>query len=253
MDNLVVVKHNKLIEAGYRLNIYESRILLSCIAQIDSMGSVDVNKTFTVNAKDLMGLTGINTNSRYKHLRRAANTLYERSVTMELDEGGYVKTRWVSTIWFRKNDSTIEIKFAQIIIPFLTQLRRDFTRYGLENVLKFTSSWSIRVYELIVKWGGTEKEVDLDWLKTQFQLEDKYNRVNDLRNRVLDVAVKDINEHSDMKVGYEQVKRGRRVTGFIFRYELKNKSKKPSKKELENKARPGESYEQVKTRLRQTR
>lgn len=255
MDNLVVVKHNKIVEAGYRLSIYESRILLCCIAQINSMGEINAEDVFTINAKELMGLTGVDSTSCYRHLKTAAESLYERSAIIELGKGDYLKTRWVSAVWFRENDSTIEVQFAQKMLPYISQIRRDFTQYRLENILKFTSSWSIRFYELIVKWEGKEKFVDLKWLKTRFQLEDKYDRVCDLRRRVLDVAVKEINEHSDMKVSYTQEKRGRRVIGFTFKYSPKDRRKldRVPRAEIEKQARPGESYDDVRQRLHKNR
>ena len=251
---LIVVKHNGVIEAGYKLTLYETRILLFCIAQIDSMEALSTDTTFVVYADELFDLLELDRKSAYRHLKKAAESLIRRIVTINLaEEGSYMETHWVSSITYK--EGSVGLRFGKDIIPFISELSRNFTKYKLENVLQFRSSYSIRLYELLVKWEGDSKYVELAWIKDRFQLEEKYKDITNLKRRVLDVAVKEINEHSDMKVDYEQVKRGRRVTGFIFKYEPKSRRKvdRIPKAEIESQARPGETYQQVKIRLRQTR
>jgi len=256
-----VVKSNAIIDAGYYLSIYENRILLTCISQINSMGEIGLNDVFTVSAQDLIGLIGLDDKNTYKQLKKAVDRLYERSVTIELPNNEILKVRWVSSIKYIKQAGTVELKFSQDMIPYISQLRREFTQYRLNNVLMFKSNYSIRVYELLVKWSGGSKIVTVEWLKKQFQLEKKYTRIGDLKKYVLDIAVKEINQYSDMNVQYSQIKQGRNVTGLKFEYSLKNpvtKKTKPtfhdkvngiSKSYIEKHARIGESYAQAADRL----
>lgn len=264
MDNynkLTVVKHNALAEAGYRFSIYESRIILTCISKINSMGAIDNNETFTVTVGDLAGLNRLDKNSAYRNLEKAVNRLFERSVTIELPNNEVLKMRWVSSIKYIKNAGTVELQFSQKIIPYISQLRRDFTQYRLQNVLLFKSNYSIRIYELLIKWGGNEKVIEVDWLKKHFRIEGKYKNIGDLKKKVIEPAMNEINEHSDMVVSYEQVKRGRRIVGFRFTYGLKRKPTKKSvhgindringvsKATIEKQARAGETYEQAAARI----
>ncbi len=260
-DKLVVVKHNSIVDAGYKLSIYENRILLICISQINSMGEIGLNDVFTVRAQDLIGLIGLDDKNTYKQLQNAVNRLYERSVTIELPNDERLKVRWVSSIKYIKQEGTVELKFAQDMIPYISQIRREFTQYRLNNILMFTSNYSIRVYELLVKWGGKEKVITVNELKKKFQIQDKYKNIGDFKKRVLDIAIKEINQYSDMNVQYSQVKQGRNVTGLKFEYSLKNsvtKKTKPtfhdkvngiSKSYIEKHARRGESYSQAADRL----
>ena len=160
----------------------------------------------------------------------------------------------------------IRLRFAQDVLPFLSVLETQFTRYKLEAVGKMTSVYAVRLYELLIQWGGVGKrEIEIDWLKQRFQIEDKYSAIKDLKKYVIDAAVNQINKYSDISVTYNQRKTGRAVTHFIFTFEAKNKavsttekssnSKKKltasekdmifgvSKSEIEKLARPGESYE----------
>lgn len=258
-NKLTVVKHNAIIDGAYRLNIYENRILLVCIGQIDSMADIGPDDKFIVRVQDLIDLVGVDSKSAYCNLEKAANRLYERSVIVDLPDNVVLKTRWISSIKYIKHAGMVELKFAQDMIPYISQLRRDFTKYRLNNVLMFKCNYSIRVYELIVRWSGNEKEIMIDELKKQFQLESKYTRIGDLKKKVLDPAVKEINQYSDMRFSYSQIKRGRNVIGFLFQYGLKNKPAKERKgfgklngidrSEIDSKARPGESYQQAAKRL----
>ena len=260
-NQLTVVKHNSIVEAGYRLSIYENRILLTCISQIDSMGVIGLDDTFTVSVQDLVGLNGLNSKSAYRNLQKAVDRLFERSVTIELPNDEILKMRWVSSIKYISKAGMIELQFSQKIIPYISELRREFTQYRLNNVLMFKSNYSIRIYELLVKWGGNEKTVEVDWLKKQFQIENKYKTIGNLKAKVLNIAVAEINQHSDMIVNYEQVKRGRNIVAFRFVYGLKSQPKKKqksgfndkvngvSKTEIEKQARKGETYQQVASRI----
>jgi len=260
--NLVVVKHNAVIEAGYRLSIYENRILLTCIGQVDSIGTIDLNDSFTVTAQDLIDLVGLDNKNTYKQLQNATKRLMQRVVIIKLPNNETLETHWVSSAKYSPNIGTVSIKFAQDIIPYISELRRNFTKYHLNNVLLFKSNYSIRIYELLVKWGGHEKTISIDWFKQHFQLEDKYARIGNLKQKVIDVAVNERNAHSNMTLSYSQIKRGRTIVAFKFKYALKDTPHKKqtldyyekiygvSNREIKAQARPGESYLDAVDRIR---
>ena len=115
------------------------------------------------------------------------------------------------------------------------------------------STYSIRLYEWLCQWLSVgDREIGVDWLKTQWQLSDKYQRLSDLKKWVIDVAVEEVNEHSNLWVTYSQRKSGRTVTHFQFKFGLKNPPKeKPqlTEEEINRQARPGESRATVIARL----
>lgn len=252
-----MVKHNNIVEAGYRLSINENRVLLTCISQIDSMGVINSDDKFIVTVQDLIDLIGLDTKNTYKQLELAAKRLYSRSVSINLPDNRLLETRWVSSIEYIPNSGSVELQFSQKIIPYISELRREFTQYRLNNILMFKSNYSIRIYELLVKWDGNTKVVEVDWLKKKFQIEDKYKNIGDLKRKVIDIAITEINQHSDMTVAYTQIKRGRNIVAFKFEYSLK-KDKKPKKEktwhgipetEVDKLARVGESYPEAGKRI----
>jgi len=216
--NLVVVKHNDLIESSYALSIYENRILLTCISKINSVNKISVDDVFSISGEDLKDLVPYGQSNVYNYLEKATKRLYNRSIEIKLSDRERFSLRWVSYVKYIPNEGTVELQFSQKIIPFISELSRNFTKYKLNNVMLFKSNYSIRFYELFMKWKGTDKTLEVDWIKKQFQLEDKYQYIGDLKKRIIDVAVKEINAYSDLNVSYTQIKRGRNVVAFKFEY-----------------------------------
>jgi plasmid replication initiation protein len=259
---LTVVKSNKVVEASYILTLAEQRVLLSCIAQIDSRGALNENCRFEVTASEVADLVGSeNLSNTYRDLKKATEKLYERSVVIDDPEPdnpsiAQRKTRWISSIDYLPGEGKLVLSFSRGMIPYLSQLSKEFTQYKLKHVARFESVYSIRLYEMLVQWNTVgEREIEVEWLKRQFQVADKYDRVVDLKKRVIEPAVDEINKHSNFWVTYDQRKSGRTITHFRFRFGLKEdgnkiaERKRISEEEINRKARPGESKGQVIARL----
>ena len=263
MDNnsnsLTVVKSNKVVEASYMLSLAEQRVLLCCIAQIDSTAALSENYRFEVTAAGISDLVGIeNRSSMYRDLKIASEKLYERSVIIDDPEPDNPKitqrkTRWISSIDYMPGEGKVVLCFAVDIIPYLSQLSREFTQYKLAHVASFESVYSIRLYELLVQWISIgQREIEVDWFKRQFQVDDKYSRVVDLKKRVIDPAIKEINQYSNFWVKYEQRKTGRTITHFNFEFGLKDAPKlhkQLTDEEINRQAKPGETKAAVIARL----
>ena len=93
----------------------------------------------------------------------------------------------------------------------------------------------------------------MDWLRDTLQLGNKYPRTSDIKKYVVLPAVNDINQFSNIVVTYEQIKAGREISQFVFKYSVEPEPNQPLKKVTKDMivkyARPGESYEDVKSRL----
>lgn len=265
MDNnptyLTVVKSNKVVEASYMLSLAEQRVLLACIAQIDSTAVLTEEYRFEVTASGVADLAGLeNLSNTYRDLKKASEKLYERSVIIDDPDPDNPKitqrkTRWISTIDYVPGEGKVVLSFAFGIIPYLSQLSREFTKYKLKHVARFESVYSIRLYELLVQWNSSgEREIEVEWLKNQFQVGEKYSRLVDLKKRVIDPAVEEINKHSNLWVRYGQRKSGRTITHFQFQFGPKDKpqlldKKQLTEEEINRQAKPGETKAAVIARL----
>ncbi|HHZ94788.1 MAG TPA: RepB family plasmid replication initiator protein [Flavobacteriales bacterium] len=225
-EDLVVVKDNQILNASYRLSLIEQRIVLGCIARVNSTDELSKEKGFTVTIKELQDLTSSvgKAGAMYTEAKQAVERLYNRSITLGNDGS---KMRWVYAVQYNDDEGSIRLSFSPSIAPYLSQLKGNFTKYKLEYVANFTSSHSIRIYELLVQWSSKgEREIEIDELKEMLQLEGRYNRPNNLIARVIKPAVEDINTHSNLLVNYGTRKTGRRVTHIQFKFDVKQEQNK---------------------------
>lgn len=264
--SLTVCKANEVIEASYRLSLNEQRVVLACIGQVNSMEELLITDEFELSAKDFAVLYGISEDRAYSELQEVAKNLYQRSLTIYNPDPSRpklkkIETRWISSIGYMPDEGKISVCFAKKLLPYLSEIQGSFTRYKLEHVGKMTCIYAIRLYELLMQWKTTGvREVEIDWLKKQFQLDDGYGRMFDLKKRVIEPAVKDINIHSNYKVAWTQRKTGRRVTHLIFTFSEKQSSKPVKVNEekvlgvpksvIEREAKIGESWEQAARRIK---
>ncbi|CCE25731.1 RepB family plasmid replication initiator protein [Methylotuvimicrobium alcaliphilum] len=249
-DYLVVVKDNKIIEASYTLSLSEQRVLLACISQIDSKSTLQPDNKFHVMASEIVDLMGLDSSNAYRDMKMAVERLYNRTIKIDGEDG---EMRWIYRKEYVKNEGKITLYFSPEIIPYLSQLSDKFTAYKLKYVTQFKSSYSIRLYEILVQWASAgEREVKVDWLRKIFQVEDKYKAIKDFKKYIVEPSLADINEHSNIWVEYGQRKSGRTVTHFQFKFGLKNQPKPRQQltdADIEREARPGETRAAVIARL----
>lgn len=239
--NLIVCKANKVIEAGYKLSLMEQRLIQACMAQVDSVDELLSTDKFELSAKDFAKLYEISEDSAYSELKEVSKQLFSRYVTIDNPDPEQPKikqtiTHWITSIDYIPDDGKIVLCFAPKILPYLGQLKGSFTYYKLENISKMTCIYAIRLYELFMQWKATGKrEIEIEWLKKQFQLDASYNRMDNFKVRVINPAIKDINKNSNYQVSWEQRKTGRKVTHLIFTFAEKipetEKPKRAAKKE----------------------
>lgn len=265
--DLTVCKSNQVIEASYRLSLNEQRVVLACIAQVNSQAALLAIDRFELSAKDFAEQFSVSEERAYHALVDVAESLFRRYVVIDQPFSHdpsvtQLKVHWISSIQYKQDSGKIVLCFSQDMLPYLSELKGQFTRYKLEHIGNMTSVYAIRLYELLMQWKTTGKrEVEIAWLKKQFQIEDQYAEMADFKKRVLLPAVADINEHSDYQVAWTQRKTGRQVTHLIFTFSEKPSAKPAppvkepkilgvSKSVIEQQARIGESWEEAARRIK---
>lgn len=220
--NDLVVKSNQVIEASYTLTTIEQRLILSAIAQIPKGEPVTDEVIYTVSVADLQKF-GANETTAYRDLKESVSRLFDRSIVLRSSDRTS-RTRWVQKIDFMDSRGVIGIRFSKDILPFLSNLSTEFTKYLASDLIGVTSTYAIRLYEFLVQYQSIGKReisvVDLRWM---FELQNKYPVWADLKRWVIDQAVKEINEFSPLSVTYETKKTGRKITSINLRFKQKPK------------------------------
>jgi plasmid replication initiation protein len=233
-----VTKHNDLIKSSHKLSLLENRIILSCISQINPNNTLSHLDKFSVPVKDIEDLIEPldNKQNMYKNLKSALIRLSERSITFN-DISGERRTRWVYSVDYVPQSGCIDLFFSPHIIPFLSEIKDNFTQYKLEHVLNLKSSYGVRLYEILKSSMNGEMTLTVEWLKESLELPESYNQISNLKDRVLNPAINEINKHTDMTASYEQIKKGRSIIAFKFIFVLRE-DKKAKLRNLSKKDKP---------------
>ena len=119
-------------------------------------------------------------------------------------------SRWISQIGYTENEATVQLVFAPAVVPLITRLEEQFTKYDIEQISSLSSAYAVRLYELLICWRTTGKTpiIELgEFRKRIGVLDTEYQRMDVFKRGVLELALKQINEHTDITATYEQHKR----------------------------------------------
>ena len=254
MKKDVVKKSNSLTVAYYNLTLVEYRILhmvFTSLAEIEPNPELLKNARFTVTANDYMELYDVDRTTAYEALREASERLFNRYFMYDVEiKPEYklferIKARWVTKIGYIDKEATVTLYLSEDVLSMVGKLKGSYTMYFLNQTSELTSMYAVRIYEMIKQWRGSKDglSIGLEELRSRLDIQpDEYPRMYDFKRFVLDNAVSQINEHTDIKVTYTQLKTGRRITGFEFKAKLKNKKKNAKTVEMERDPDTGDLF-----------
>lgn len=229
----LVVKDNSLINASYTLSLVEQRLILLAIIEARETGKgIDTDTFLEIHAQHYADRFHVDVKNTYAMLSEAVMTLFNRQVTyMTMDEKRNKPekrvVRWVSGISYVEGAGIVKLRFAPEIVPLITRLEKNFTWYELMQVANL-NLYATRLYELLVCWRSTGKTpiIEINDFRSKLGLLDQeYKLMHNFKNRVLEPAIKQINENTDITVKVEQHKTGRAITGFSFKFKPKPQAK----------------------------
>ena len=233
MGEDLIVKDNFLINASYNLELTEQRLILLAIVRARETGTgIKENSRLHIHASDYASQFHVSKEASYMALKDAVENLFNRYFSYKEQDVNnkefVIKSRWVSEIGYADNHGEVRIIFSPTVVTLITRLEKHFTSYQMQQISNLSSKYAIRLYELIIAWRETGKvpQIGLSDFRERLGIEvDEYKQMGHFKGRVLDSAIKQINEHTDINVTYEQHKQGRVITGFSFKFKQKNKPK----------------------------
>nr|WP_228721799.1 replication initiation protein RepM [Psychrobacter sp.]QJS05084.1 replication protein, Rep3 superfamily [Psychrobacter sp.] len=241
--NDLVVKSNRLNMAIQNLSLAEIRLVqIGIIDSREKNQGLSADKPLRIEAARYAEAFGVSRQAAYDVMLNAEKTLFERQFSFIDDDDDTVKSRWISQAKYIKGAGAIEIIFTPAVVNEVTRINgiKDFfTKYLLGQTARLNSIYSVRLYELLVQWREAKKTplFELESFRSQVGLGvNDYKKMNDFKKRVLDLAVAEINEKTDLNVDYEQEKKGRQIVGFNFKVLPKDKSKDTKQKGIDRDA-----------------
>lgn len=215
--NHLVVKHNSLIQkTRYSLTTQQQKVLLYTISKIQP-GDDDF-KEYEFEIKDLCVLFGIDANgASYENFRDSIKKLSDASFWMRQGEDTEILVRWYNEVIINHSNTKVKLVFNKHLKPYLLELAGQFTSYELANTLLMKSKYSIRIYEILKSYEAIGMyKTDIETLKHLLDCSDNFAVFKDFRRRVLDVAMAEINEYSDLQVEFTPLRTNRAFTHLIF-------------------------------------
>ena len=214
---LEIRQHNALTNARYEYTELQLDLFFFIISKLRKG---DKDTLYQLDITELSGLTGKRYNGAYLH--KATADMGSRMLEVE-DASEYRQIWMFQQIRYLKGQGTIEFDLTRHVLPYLFELKNNFTSYELAAALRLTSKYAKRIYQYCSQWKdlGETRKYDLqDFKKMLGLLDDKGNekmeRISVLREKVLDIAVKQINEHTELHISYKLEKRGKTFKNVIF-------------------------------------
>lgn len=237
----LVVKTNQLNSAVQNLSLPELRIIQLAIVDARETGKgLDTKTPLRIDAMRYANAFDTTRQNAYILMKQSEETLFNRRFTYFDNEKKPIKSRWLQDVRYLDDEGAIEVCFTRLVVECITRLdgaEQFFTQYMLSQTANLNSVYSVRLYELLIQWktAGKTPVFELSLFRGQMGLnDDEYKIMGNFKLRVLDLAVKEINEKTDLTVSYTQEKKGRLIHGFKFTVKQKEKTKKEVKTDRDN-------------------
>lgn len=226
----IVGMSNALARAGHGLSLAEKRLIALAASQLDSRKPHGTGLlTSRLSAADYAETFDLDANTAYEQLQEGAEHLYQRTITFykpakkrrrgEEQEGTRVTMRWVGEVHYQRGEGWLELHWWHRVVPHLTGLQKQFTKYSLAQASALRSMYSWRLLELLTSYQDRgHMEIDIADFREAVDAPPSMIDFGQLRRRVLEPAIKELRDKDGWLIEWEPQKKGRRVAALRFRF-----------------------------------
>lgn len=222
--DLEVFQANSFIESRQSYTLQEKRLLSTIISFVKPTDTNFITYDFSI--KEWADLTGKTKENFYQIADDVTDGLMGKIIKIDkIGKDGkkaFKKFHVMSTANYE--DGVLELEISKDMNDIFLQLqsKKNYTHYELIEFVTLTSTHAQRIYELIKQYQHSKnrkRTIGLFDLKTMLGIEDKYKEFKEFRRKVLNVALKQIEEHTTLRYKWQGVKRGRKIHSIEF-YEI---------------------------------
>jgi len=223
---LMLKQHNAITSGRYDFSSCQLDLVFMLLSQVK-----EGQLTYQIHTTDIELITGRKWN--ITQFSDSTEQLLTRMFEVETDES-YIQFVLFQYFKYIKGTRTIEVKLSEMALPYFFDLKNNFTHFQLKSVLGCSSKFAKRLYMLACQWrtvGKFPKPIPILEVKRMLGLVDKkgneqFKQIGQFKEYVLDIAKKQINDHTDISFDYELYKKGRSFEFIqIFVDSSKNKPK----------------------------
>lgn len=179
---------------------------------------------YSITAKEFASLMGIAVSHVYQDADQLTDELMQGFMKIESGKGkAFLKFKLFDKCVY--SDGVLTFKMSSDMTPILLDLKKDFSKPLLMDFLKMKSSYSIEIWHLMQKSmhsakPGIAEKIEFDLSLTELRevtgTQEKLKQIGQFKERVLDKALREIEERCGVRITYENIKSGKTVTGFHF-------------------------------------
>ena len=247
LDNRIVSEHNDLIRSTAKMTSLSLKLFEIAVSAMDSREKQPSHEV-RVNKKQIYNALGIKGTSKNQQLSKALNTLRKSSnFEITTEQNGEIHDIGITPVYYADNNYSSDyavIRFAPEILPFITDLKKNFTQYQLNDILHLKNKYAVsmyrwftmnyRQYEYYANSGKRREdqiekyanpEITLEELRKLTGTEKKYSAFYDVRRYIIDPICNEITKHTKYNITYDRIKSGRKVVAIKFHISKKGEKK----------------------------
>ncbi|WP_282671801.1 RepB family plasmid replication initiator protein [Lactococcus lactis] len=243
LEKRKVVEHNSLITSMAKMQKTALKMFELAVSCIDTENPPKDNIIY-LSKKELFAFFDVSSASKHTRFKEAIELMQKQAFFQikEVKDKGYEMTSIVPipTVKWNSYNDDVMIQFNQFIMPYLIDLKAEFTQYKISELKELNSKYSIILYRWLsmnynqyehysYKGGRRAEQVEayrnpsisVKELREITDTVNEYPRFDNFERRVLKIALKEINAHTSFNVSYEKVKKGRSIDSIVFHIEKK--------------------------------
>ena len=233
-----VVENNSLITTIDKMAKTRLKIFELAVSWIDT-AEPPKDHTVYLSKNELFAFFKVSDNDKHARFKQAVENMQKQAFfkIKEKKEHGFEFENIVPIPYVKWTDyhDEVTIRFSPEIIPYLINLKNNFTQHALSDLAELNSKYSIILYRWLsmnynqyehysYKGGRREEQVEayrnpsisIRELREMTDTINDYKRFTHFETRVLKEPLEEINAHTSFNVTYEKVKKGRSIDSIVF-------------------------------------
>ena len=267
-----VVEHNSLITSIAKMDKTPLKMFELAVSCINTEEPPKDNTVY-LSKRDLFAFFKVSDNDKHRRFKEAVEKMQKQAFfQIKEEQGKGFKFKSIVPIpyveWTDYHDE-VKIEFHREIMPYLINLKKNFTQHALSEISELNSKYSIILYRWLsmnynqyehysAKGGRRTEQVEsyrnpsisVKELRIMTDTVNEYQRFTNFTKKILDIPLKEINAYTSFNVTYEKVKKGRSIDSIVFHIEKKrmaddNSYKLDDRAYQEDKARKAETEDKL--------
>ena len=243
LEKRKVVEHNALIQSVAKMQKTALKMFELAVSCIDTE-NLPENNTVYLSKKELFSFFEVSSSSKHSQFKEAIEFM-QKQAYFKIKSNKKLGIEYESIVpipyvkWNDYNDE-VTIQFSEHIMPYLINLKSEFTQYKISELQKLNSKYSIILYrwlsmnynqyEHYSNKGGRRAEqveayrnpsITVKELREITDTVNEYKHFPHFENWILKKPLEEINAHTSFNVTYEKVKKGRSIDSIVFHIEKK--------------------------------